>query len=46
MSIVNEGIYTITIYEYDVAGNKSEGATQVIKIDKTTPQNIKLGQVK
>ena len=42
MSIVNEGIYTITIYEYDVAGNKSEGATQVIKIDKTTPQNIKL----
>lgn len=42
MSIVNEGIYTITIYEYDVAGNKSEGATQVVKIDKTTPQNIKL----
>ena len=22
MAIVNEGIYTITIYEYDVAGNK------------------------
>ena len=25
-----------------MAVNKSEGATQVIKIDKTTPQNIKL----
>ena len=42
MAIVNEGIYTITIYEYDVAGNKSEGATQIVKIDKTVPQNIQL----
>ena len=42
IQVVSEGVYNITAYNYDVAGNKSEGTTVTVKIDKTAPQNIQI----
>ena len=42
ITIIRDGIYTITTYDYDVAGNKSGGKTITIKTDRTAPQNIRL----
>ncbi len=38
ISMVQDGIYNITAYNYDIAGNKSNGTTLTIKTDKTAPQ--------
>lgn len=46
ITIDKDGIYVITIYNYDIAGNKSEGTTQTIKLDKTEPQNINIETLK
>jgi len=37
--VAADGIHTITVYNYDVAGNKSEGTSLTVKLDKTAPQN-------
>ncbi len=42
INITEDGIYNITTYNYDVAGNKSEGNLITIKLDKTAPQNLQL----
>lgn len=42
INITEDGIYNITAYNYDIAGNKSEGNTITIKLDKTAPQNLEV----
>ena len=37
-----DGIYTINVYNYDEAGNKSEGTSITVKTDKTAPKDIKI----
>ena len=44
ITLQEEGIYDITLYNYDVAGNKSEENTFTIKLDKTAPQNIEINE--
>lgn len=44
ITVMQDGIYNITVYNYDVAGNKSDGTTITIKLDKTAPQNIQINQ--
>ena len=40
ITLTTDGIYEITFYNYDVAGNKSEGNNIIVKEDKTAPENI------
>jgi len=42
LSITEDGDYIITAYNYDVAGNKSDGTVIQIKVDKTAPTDIQL----
>lgn len=42
IEIPEDGIYNVTVYNYDIAGNKSDGTTMTIKLDKTAPQNIQI----
>lgn len=40
ITLTTDGIYEITFYNYDIAGNKSEGNRIIVKEDKTAPGNI------
>ena len=42
IEIPSDGTYEIIAYNYDAAGNKSEGTTMTIQLDKTAPQNIQI----
>ncbi len=42
IEIPSDGTYEIIAYNYDAAGNKSEGTIITILLDKTAPQNIQI----
>lgn len=42
ITISENGTYTVTVYNYNEAGQRSEGATITIKKDNTTPEAPKL----